>query len=130
MIPCTIFMGCFCYSSEKARIWLRVKLTEMVLWSSPHGNIQSPRTGIVEGNVSFGKHNLESGAYFLHRKKEKKIFNIQPFFSPSHISECLSTAAFLQCVFLYSEADHTCSSDLLMGPDISYEALRGASATG
>lgn len=29
------------------------------------------------------------------------------------------------CVFLYSEADHTCSSDLLMGPDISYEALRG-----
>lgn len=53
----------------------------MVLWSSPHGNIQSPRTGIVEGNISFGKHNLETGAYFLHKKKErKKNFNIQPFF--------------------------------------------------
>ena len=104
----------------------------MVLWSRPHGNIQSPRTGIVEGNISFGKHNLETGAYFLHKKKKekKKNFNIQLFFFPFHISECLSTAAFLQCVFLYSEADHTCSSDLLMGPDISYEALRGASATG
>ena len=72
IIPCTIFMRCFCYFSEKARIWLRDMLTEMVLWSSPHGNIQSPRTGMVEGNISFVKHNLESGAYFLHRKKEKK----------------------------------------------------------
>ena len=90
----------------------------MVLWSSPCGNTQSPRTGIAEGNISFGKHNLEAGAYFLHKKKEKKkketTFN-HVFFS--HIPKCLSGAAFLQSVF-YSEADHTRSSDLLMGPGI------------
>lgn len=108
MIPCTIFMGCFCYFSEKARIWLRVKLPEMVLWSSPHGNIQSPRTGIVEGNISFGKHNLESGAYFLHRKKEKKkslTFNL--FFPPLiFLSASLLQPFFNVCFFTLKLITH------------------------
>ena len=75
----------------------------MVLWSSPRGNIQSPRTGIAEGNISFGKHNLEAGAYFLHKKKGKKKKKKQHStmsFSLIFLSACLVQPFFRVCFTL------------------------------
>lgn len=61
---------------------------------------------MVEGNISFVKHNLESGAYFLHRKKEKKIFNIQPFFPLSYFWVLVYCSLSSMCVSLLWSWSH------------------------